>query len=188
MKRSVSCMLCTPTAHFLERGKSITPHPLRPVPLFLIASFRWYNCTYVLDATMVLLYVALANISPIPVEKVFDCVGKSLEIFSAMGALAVARRCKEVTAEVLGIAKQLHSQIRERADQGTCAHPLPYTDHQASWGHLINSASGTVSREEGSNDLTDPQELFSNLIDTDLVANFLDFDHWNAWSGWEYQR
>lgn len=137
---------------------------------------------------MVLLYVVLANLSPIPVERVFDCIDKSLEIFSAMGALAVARRCKEVTAEVLGVAKQLHLQRHEEAEQGACAHPPPFTDDQAVWGYLTNSASGIVSREEGSSDPTHPQDLFANLIDADLVVNFLDFDDWNAWSGWEYQR
>lgn len=66
---------------------------------------RWYNCTYVLDATMVLLYVILADADAATAARLIEDIEKSLEIFSSMRRIAVARRCTEITKEVLTIAR-----------------------------------------------------------------------------------
>jgi hypothetical protein len=74
----------------------------------------WYNTTYTLYASMVLLYVILSNIdiestSSNPTynrQYLLSVVQQSVEIFQAMDMVTVARRCVEVTQEVLEIAKR----------------------------------------------------------------------------------
>lgn len=72
----------------------------------------WYNTTYTLYASMILLYVILSNIdteSSNPEhtrDRLVGTVQQSLEIFQSMDMVTVARRCAEVTQEVLDIAKK----------------------------------------------------------------------------------
>lgn len=127
---------------------------------------------------MVLLYVVLTNSSPLSTSKIFDTIGTSLETFAAMKTLAVARRCREVTTEVLGVAKRIHSQ---RSD-----HPPQATNLGPSLGICDQSALGSAGIGTEIGDLGDSHDLFANLIDTDLVFNLLNFEDWNAWSRAEY--
>jgi hypothetical protein len=77
----------------------------------------WYNTTYTLYASMVLLYVFLSNVDVesseayntgcgFSREDLLRVVQMSVEIFQAMDMVAVARRCVEVTQEILDIAKR----------------------------------------------------------------------------------
>jgi len=68
---------------------------------------RWYNTTYALYASMVLLYVIICDLCMPNMnrEQLLLDVEKSIEIFTAMNQVTVARRCAEITQEVLEIAK-----------------------------------------------------------------------------------
>lgn len=67
---------------------------------------------------MVLLHAALSKTSsPNWVNDVMDDIEKSMEIFSVMSPLAVARRSAEMIADMLEVAKSLH--MRRQREQGT---------------------------------------------------------------------
>ncbi|KAH8883510.1 hypothetical protein GQ53DRAFT_732392 [Thozetella sp. PMI_491] len=138
----------------------------------------WYNCTYVLDATMVLLYVLVSDIYPIS-DDILQYIDKSLQIFASMKVLAVARRCAEIVKEVLTVVERLRHQLSEhqRLVHGTASFPEPLTD-RSTVGHPNARAIGTHAEgfpfPEG--------DMYAGLMDTALVFNFLNFEDWNAWS------
>jgi hypothetical protein len=66
---------------------------------------RWYNTTYALYGSMILLHVILSNYPGLPDEELLEDVEKSLEIFSSMEDIIVARRCAEMLREVLEVAR-----------------------------------------------------------------------------------
>ncbi|RSL72468.1 hypothetical protein CEP53_001114 [Fusarium sp. AF-6] len=134
----------------------------------------WYNCTYVLDATMALLYVTLINTSPCPVEVILGDIDKSLEIFASMKMVAVARRCTEITREVLNAAKtshadSFHQALEKHGEAGDMAGSNPCNNN----GERNGDFEGDGPTYE---------DLYSSLVDTNLVYNFLNFEDWNAWS------
>lgn len=83
---------------------------------------RWYNTTYALYATMILLHIILSNI-PIPDDEtgLITDIEKSLDIFSSMNNLFVARRCAEMIREVLDVAKSCLARRRRRRITTTTA-------------------------------------------------------------------
>lgn len=137
---------------------------------------------------MVLLYVVLTDTCPLPVDVILGDIDKSLELFAAMKALAVARRCTEIIREVLKDAKQAHVDACLRRE-GTpnmgaaVTHPplasmqlggLPGLDNELGPdGNLVNIGAEGLSHEE----------LYASLVDANLVYNFLNFEDWNTWSG-----
>ncbi|KAM5361901.1 hypothetical protein ACJZ2D_012846 [Fusarium nematophilum] len=143
----------------------------------------WYNCTYVLDATMALLYVVLMNICPCPVEAILGDIDKSLEIFSSMKILAVARRYTDITREVLNTAKKAHAESHLQALGKDSQHVLG--PHDTQLGDMVETGpsddQGGRDRDIGGDGLT-YEELYSTLVDTNLVYNFLNFEDWNAWT------
>lgn len=67
---------------------------------------RWYNTTYALYATMILLHLTLSNVPDLPDDgELITDVEKSLDIFASMNNLLVARRCAEMIREVLDVAR-----------------------------------------------------------------------------------
>ncbi|KAJ4177811.1 hypothetical protein NW755_013631 [Fusarium falciforme] len=145
----------------------------------------WYNCTYILDATMALLYVILINTSPCPVEVILGDIDKSLEIFASMKMLAVARKCTEITREVLNAAKISHLEPFHQALEKHGEDALLRGPHgnQAGGGvgpQSFNDHLGGNGDLEGNGPTY--EELYSSLVDTNLVYNFLNFEDWNAWS------
>src|SRR5436309_9317089 len=78
----------------------------------------WYNSTYALFASMVLLYYIIKN--PFSEKTPLACsdVEMSIEVFTAMGHHRVAKRCLELVNEVYGLAKKgLQEQHGERVTQ-----------------------------------------------------------------------
>ncbi|KIW02725.1 uncharacterized protein PV09_06159 [Verruconis gallopava] len=107
----------------------------------------WYNTTYTLYASMVLLYVILSNIN-IEVDgtnptytraHLMRIVQKSIEIFQAMNMVAVARRCAEVTQEVLDIAKRSSPQGAPQQPY-VASTPSSSTDAAAAQTALANAS------------------------------------------------
>ncbi|KAJ5720363.1 transcriptional regulator family: Fungal Specific TF [Penicillium malachiteum] len=80
----------------------------------------WYNTTYALYGSMILLHLILSNFPGLPDEELLEDVEKSLEIFSSMDDIIVARRCAEMLREVLDVARTFlrRRQIQDR-DSGS---------------------------------------------------------------------
>ncbi|KAJ9139170.1 C6 transcription factor [Pleurostoma richardsiae] len=140
----------------------------------------WYNCTYVLDSSMVLLYVVLSNIYPFSTETILRDVEKSLEIFRSMKMLAVARRCTEIIREALSIAWKLNRDRQQgQAEQAERNDSGPSYD-AAVFDRLFGLMPDAGGRSE---DLAlFPDAPYASLVDTNLMFNFLNFEDWDAWS------
>ncbi|KAJ5119099.1 transcriptional regulator family: Fungal Specific TF [Penicillium atrosanguineum] len=65
----------------------------------------WYNTTYALYGSMILLHLILSNFPGLPNDELLEDVEKSLEIFASMDDIIVARRCAEMLREVLEVAR-----------------------------------------------------------------------------------
>ncbi|KAJ5692637.1 transcriptional regulator family: Fungal Specific TF [Penicillium macrosclerotiorum] len=65
----------------------------------------WYNTTYALYGSMILLHLVLSNFPGLPDAALLDDVEKSLDIFASMHDILVARRCAEMLREVLNVAR-----------------------------------------------------------------------------------
>ncbi|KAJ5377274.1 transcriptional regulator family: Fungal Specific TF [Penicillium cataractarum] len=64
----------------------------------------WYNTTYALYGSMILLHLILSNYPDLPDDELLEDVEKSLQIFESMDDIIVARRCAEMLREVLEVA------------------------------------------------------------------------------------
>ncbi|KAK2009018.1 hypothetical protein LZ32DRAFT_684178 [Colletotrichum eremochloae] len=161
----------------------------------------WYNCMYLLDACMVLLHVLISNICPFPADEVMENIELSLEIFRAMKMLAVARRCADIVRELLHVATRTHSGRQRRSDSATVAEAGSATkvsngNDDGGGGKGSSLAAYTTpaitSSSEGAWPLPGgaefgdavmiPGDMDANLVDPNVVWNFLNFEHWNAWS------
>ncbi|KDN67452.1 hypothetical protein CSUB01_06468 [Colletotrichum sublineola] len=161
----------------------------------------WYNCMYLLDACMVLLHVLISNICPFPADEVMENIELSLEIFRAMKMLAVARRCADIVRELLHVATRTHSGRQRRSDSATVAEAGSATkvsngNDDGGGGNGSSLAAYTMpaitSSSEGAWPLPGgaefgdavmiPGDMDANLVDPNVVWNFLNFEHWNAWS------
>jgi hypothetical protein len=97
---------------------------------------RWYNTTYALYGSMILLHLVLSNYPGLPDDELLEDVEKSLEIFSSMDDIIVARRCAEMLREVLEVARTCLAR-RRRHDQrqaGQSQNPCSYNETSA-WSH-----------------------------------------------------
>jgi hypothetical protein len=106
----------------------------------------WYNSTYALFATMVLLYYIFKNPLNDKVASACSDVEMSMEVFTAMGHHRVAKRCLELVNEVYELAKKT---IKEQQD-----------------GPTSTSQSGAAFAVD------DDLEFFANLIDPFLLEDY----------------
>ncbi|KAJ5886901.1 transcriptional regulator family: Fungal Specific TF [Penicillium subrubescens] len=77
----------------------------------------WYNTTYALYGSMILLHLILSNYPSLPDDDLLEDVEKSLEIFESMDDIIVARRCAEMLREVLDVARTCLAR-RRRGENG----------------------------------------------------------------------
>ena len=66
----------------------------------------YYNSTYTLYASMIVLYVILINYAHVPVVELIRDVEKSLDILQAMENVKVAHRCANLIREVLEVVQR----------------------------------------------------------------------------------
>ncbi|KAL1882376.1 hypothetical protein Plec18167_002792 [Paecilomyces lecythidis] len=74
----------------------------------------WYCTTYTLYANMIILYFLLMQFPRVAGEELVTDVEKSLEILTAMRQVVVARRCAELTKEILAVAKKHIQEVRRK--------------------------------------------------------------------------
>lgn len=151
----------------------------------------WYNCTYLLDATMILLHVLLSSTCPLPIGEIVRNIELSLEVFKAMKALGVARKCAEVVQELLHTATLSTPEGQRRLDDMVAQknQQLP---------SVVDSGPRLDALPGHSSDNIDPQQglsVFDGLLvpegsETDLVPNlvwnFSDVDNWGVWSAADF--
>ncbi|CAK7199881.1 hypothetical protein SEUCBS139899_002567 [Sporothrix eucalyptigena] len=75
-----------------------------------------YNCIYILDATMVLLYVILSSVAPSTAANLVADIEKSLEIFSSMRRIARLRVCAVPDEAVVAVDSMLAEMLAAAAD------------------------------------------------------------------------
>lgn len=129
---------------------------------------------------MVLLYVVLSNIQPQPEYILLDEVAKGLDLFESMSGIIVARRCGEITRQILHIARRsvqerrretniphLEQQRQDGSSDDTrrTAHPSPESTYL---GLGLELDIGWI----GSRD-----DLFANLADCNFMDGLLNFDN-----------
>ena len=69
---------------------------------------------------MIILHLVLLDFPKVPGEELIEEVERSLEIFSLMGkSITVAKRCGELTHEILGVAKTYLGDRRNGQIQST---------------------------------------------------------------------
>lgn len=133
---------------------------------------------------MVLLHVLLANLCPTSSAEIFLDIEKSLEIFRAMKALAVARRCEETVAELLSVAKATQSASITSTTESRL---MTRFDQDSTFEQPAASEGGPVNDPVITGGVENEQNSYGNLVDFDLVSNFLNFQDWNAWSDASYR-
>ena len=67
----------------------------------------WYNSTYALFATMVLLYCVLRNPHQDSITAICADIEMGIEVFQAMGTHRVAKRCLELVSSVYDLAQKI---------------------------------------------------------------------------------
>lgn len=98
-----------------------SPHPIPSIPPWQVrfvsdSACRWYNTTYALYGSMILLHLVLSNYPDLPDDDLLADVEKSLEIFESMDDIIVARRCAVMLREVLDVARTC--LVRRRGENG----------------------------------------------------------------------
>lgn len=121
---------------------------------------RWYNTTYALYATMILLHLLLSGSSTtsnaattptldVPEDDLVKDVEKTLDIVTSMNNLLAARRCAELIREVLDVAKTCLAR-RRRIRGHSQSSFLPTADAAPT----AISPSNTFRAEAGQNPAT----------------------------------
>lgn len=110
----------------------------------ILITKRWYNTTYALYGSMILLHLILSNFPGLPDEELLEDVEKSLEIFSSMDDIIVARRCAEMLREVLEVARTCLARRKSQTQQSQTRMPR-YSSLDGIQGSSL--ASGSLADE-----------------------------------------
>lgn len=91
---------------------------------------------------MILLHLILSNFPGLPDEELLEDVEKSLEIFSSMDDIIVARRCAEMLREVLEVARTCLARRRStQTQQSQTQMPTRYSSSDGLQGSSLASGS-----------------------------------------------
>ncbi|GKT39832.1 uncharacterized protein ColSpa_00013 [Colletotrichum spaethianum] len=111
----------------------------------------------------------------------------SLDIFKAMKMLAVARRCADIVKELLHVAAKTHSGEPRKNSVTTETEPAMKALDGSSQPNFTSptftsEGTGTHAGDMELGVSMIPGDFDANLVDPNVVWNFLNFEHWNAWS------
>lgn len=147
-------------------------------PTILIFN-RWYNTTYALYASMILLYVVLSNIQSEPGEELLNDVERSLELLHVMESITVAKRCGEITREVLEIARKFLRR-RERLHETGEASQDKRTSNLTAEQAMDVPTFDMADLPDGAIDSFGldffQDDLFAGLLDINLLDGLVDFE------------
>lgn len=122
---------------------------------------------------MILLYVVLTNMQSVDRQYCIQAVEKSLEIFNAMNMVGVARRCAEITTEVLELAKKPATEVGEQKLPDVAATPVTSAGGFAA-SNLMLGGPGGLGESFGI-DLS-KEDLYASLVDPNIMDGFADFE------------
>ncbi|KIX05571.1 uncharacterized protein Z518_06443 [Rhinocladiella mackenziei CBS 650.93] len=136
----------------------------------------WYNATYTLYASMIILYLLFWDFDRVTRTELIEEVEKSLEILNSMDTIYVARSCSHLIHEMLQIAKKpprsyasqhrltnlpaIHNASSARANPGP-GDKLTANDLGESPRNIMLHPSATTQ-----------SELLNSLIDFDFLGDF----------------
>ncbi|KAJ5780668.1 transcriptional regulator family: Fungal Specific TF [Penicillium paradoxum] len=118
----------------------------------------WYNTTYALYGSMILLHLILSNYPNLPDTDLLEDVEKSLQVFSAMDEIIVARRCAEMLREVLEVARTCLTRRR-----GDLQNPSPGSGMRQSTDLEAPSRIANASVQNPLNQTTTPKSAGASL-------------------------
>ena len=138
----------------------------------------WYNTTYLLNASMITLYVFFTGVHDVTASDLFQDIEKALEVFDAMGSIIVARRCAKLIREIYDTAKVVHET---RSASSKAWQKVPSTRQanrigadQVSFGdHQEEAIHPTLHRAGMQNEL-DNEATVSPTADINLDFGFSD--------------
>lgn len=113
----------------------------------------YYNSTYTLYASMLVLYVVLINYPHVSSEELIRDVEKSLDILNAMDNVKVAKRCASLISEVLEVVKRqprtfqdIHNESEEKTGSATNMTHSGRPHHDSVWTDLGSMPQDWSSR------------------------------------------
>lgn len=109
----------------------------------------WYNTTYLLNASIITLYVVFTGVHDVTIPEIFEDVEKALDIFNAMGSVVVARRCEQLVREVYEVAKMV---ANERSTNSGVAHGNAMASGAAQDLGMVSADSQAASGQQNSKD------------------------------------
>ncbi|GKT63838.1 C6 transcription factor [Colletotrichum tofieldiae] len=130
---------------------------------------------------------AMKQKTVLKLQEVMENIELSLDIFKAMKMLAVARRCADIVKELLHVAAKTHSGQQRQNSVTTETEPAMRAidgGSQLTYTSPAFTSEGTTAYA-GDTEFGDamiPGDFDANLVDPNVVWNFLNFEHWNAWS------
>lgn len=145
----------------------------------------WYNCTYVLYASVIVLYLILLDGSGTPGYEpisLITVVRKALDVLDAMTDIEVARPCAALIQEVLQVAEAYirnnsgSDQVRKEISFEQLGGPAFMARDQASdtpLGASVDAPSRSDKQSWTTTDLCSTRDdLLANLMDSSLLEGF----------------
>lgn len=124
---------------------------------------------------MVILFAVLSDLHKTPSHSLLAEVEKSIEIFRAMSVVLFARRCAELTQELLDVTK---AYVRDKSAQEAAEQSRSRTELTSSYslsGSMAASGSGNIN---GGGMLLPGEGSLPNPVSSNIMASLLDFDAW----------
>ncbi|KAF2022829.1 hypothetical protein EK21DRAFT_82244, partial [Setomelanomma holmii] len=141
----------------------------------------WYNTTYLLNASMITLYVFFTGAHLDAASDLFQDIEKALDVFDAMGSVVVARRCAELIREIYDAAKIVHGSRSASSNEwvdGTqksqtmMAQAICSRAEQVSFAdHCEGPSTHAFQRTESQDELTDDTNTF-HIEDMNFDSGF----------------
>lgn len=137
----------------------------------------WYNTTYLLYASLTLLYVVILNIYAQNCDTLLHDVERSVKILRVMDRITIAKRCEQIISEVLDTAKKLHqhrSQLSINVPTSTAA-PTVSAEGTTEFD-LIDWPDLGPSFPFDSELHLSQDDLFAGLVDINVFDDLIGFE------------
>ncbi|KEF54081.1 uncharacterized protein A1O9_09876 [Exophiala aquamarina CBS 119918] len=142
----------------------------------------WYNNTYLLNAAMVALAIAFIHLKDDSVDEIFSDVQKALDVFDAMSAITVARRCATVIKEVYEVTRSLAEKLKTTSESSTTLASNAGPDLSASGGTgvgiALRASMGAAPDSHSHASFQDsmlPEDIWSSIFETGPKSGALGF-------------
>jgi hypothetical protein len=154
----------------------------------------WYNSTYTLYASVIILYIILLNCVDTPASELIVDVKKALAVLHTMEDMSVAGRCADIISEILQVAEKYVAE-RGYLEQSDATHVASNASHMSTVSAVYPVSSdiignvnmideGTVVHTQddglygfqqsvvGNGNGVDRQDLLASLMDPGVLEGF----------------